>query len=97
VGLVATKGSSTYEVSDFESVRLRSYDADWIFPAELLDFGSGIVEPQRGDKITWIDANGFTHTYLVASQSEDPHFRYTDPFKIGLRVHSTEDSRTAGA
>lgn len=94
VPIKCSKGTSRYEVTDFDSVRLRGYDADFCFLANALDFGAGQVEPERGDTITWSDSNGFNHTFEVWSMSDEPWYRYTDPQKIGIRIHTTEVIRT---
>lgn len=47
-------------------------------------------EPQRDDKIDWIDDAGVKHSYNVLPRTDDLVFRYTDPSQQQLRVYTIE-------
>jgi hypothetical protein len=80
----ATLGSSLLKTTDTAGrVKLERTDRDFIFTATLLDFGSGPVLPQRGDAV---ESNG--EVFEVMAPGREPHYRYSDPFKTILRVHS---------
>ena len=84
VSFVATLGSSLLKTTDTSGrVKLERTDRDFIFAASLLNFGGGAVTPQRGDTV---ESGG--ECFEVMAPGREPHYRYLDPHKTMLRVHS---------
>lgn len=77
-----TPGRSGYEVDDGTGLRVQGAVTDFLIDAaDLADFG----EPQAGDRITF---NGTT--YEVMPLGGEGHWRWSDPYRITMRIHSRE-------
>lgn len=85
--LPATIGRSFYEQDDGEGIVTRSQVRDFLIDtADLLLSPIGSL-PKRGD---WIleSEDGTTFTYEVMSLGGEPAWRYCDPFRLKLRIHT---------
>lgn len=83
----ATYGRKEYELSgEFSLTRVTSMD--FVFKAEYLNFGSGVVEPQRNDFITATIA-GVEKTFQVTDMLGGQCFT-VDSFGLMYRVHTKE-------
>ena len=83
VAISATPGETELSTLDVNGFTLDFHSTDFIFPAADLDFGSGVVEPEEGDTISYAG-----RTYEVLSVPGARHFRYSDPYRTILRVHT---------
>lgn len=83
VSIVATCAATDLQVTDVNGFTIDFHSTDFIFPAADLDFGSGVVEPEEGDTISYAG-----RTYEVLSVPGARHFRYSDPYRTILRVHT---------
>ena len=60
---------------------------DFMFPASQLNLGGEMVLPERGDTITET-VNGVEHTYPVTNPGGARYYKYSDPYRKILRVHT---------
>ena len=60
---------------------------DFVFPASDLTIGGQPVLPDRGDTITET-VNGQQQTYPVTNAGSGRFFKYSDPFRKIIRVHT---------
>lgn len=88
VPVSATIGRTLLKLDDgYGGIRMEWTDRDYLIQAVEIDFGSGPVTPQRGDRIQ--DTVGsIVSTYEVAAYGGEPPFRPSDPFGIVLRIHT---------
>lgn len=83
IDITATPGTTDLQVVDTGGFVTSFHAADFIFPTAALDFGAGAVEPAVGDRITWKGC-----IYEVQNVPGARHFRYTDPDRTAIRVHT---------
>jgi hypothetical protein len=78
-----------YDQDDGEGIVTRSQIRDFLIDTyALLDSIIGSL-PRRGDTIVEIDGN---HTFIfeVMALGGDPPWRYSDPFRLKLRIHTKQ-------
>ncbi len=88
----ATVGSSTFEAASQSGVIEVWQSRDFIIKASSLPFG----EPLRHDTIVET-IGGVDLTYEVTSPSGMPVFRYADPFRNCVRVHTIATDKSSAA
>ena len=87
--LPATIGRSTYEQDDGEGVITRSQVRDFLIDTtDLLLSAIGSL-PRRGDRILETDG-GTTFVFEVMALGGEPPWRYSDPFRLKLRIHTKQ-------
>jgi len=79
----ATLGNTQLQAIDGAGMAIEVESLDFLFEAGELDFGAGAVLPAEGDRI---DYRG--KTYEVLAVPGGSHYRETDPYGHGLRVHT---------
>jgi len=89
VTLQATIGKSMYDQDDGEGIVTRSQVRDFLIDTyALLSSLIGSL-PRRGDTIVEIDGNS-TFIFEVMALGGDPPWRYSDPFRLKLRIHTKQ-------
>lgn len=88
----ATIGRTIFEVFSASNVVQRTESKDFIFPVVQLDFGSGVVEPKRGDLVEFA-RDGRTDIFQVMAPGDEPDWRFADVYRKQYRVH-TKHTRT---
>ena len=88
----ATVGSSTFEAQSQSGVIEIWQSRDFIIKASSLPFG----EPLRHDKVVET-IDGVDLTYEVTSPSGMPVFRYADPYRNCVRVHTIATDKSSAA
>ena len=82
--ITATVGKTVFRVDKgyglFEHVESR----DYLIAVE--DF-SAFAEPERGDQVKDV-LNGKTEIFEVMAPGDEPHFRWSDPYRKALRIHT---------
>ena len=75
-------------IESFDGLRpADNFDASaFIFLAA--DVLAAFGEPVRGDVITRKNVHEVTETYHVSPVADERHFRYSDPFRVLMRVHA---------
>lgn len=85
--LNATIGRTEFELTGDDGIIVRIESRDFLFPAADLVLAGETVLPERGDQIHETDAGG-TFTYEVMAPGDEPPWRYSDPYRKLLRVHT---------
>jgi hypothetical protein len=78
-----------YDQDDGEGIVTRSQVRDFLIDTfSLLDSLIGSL-PRRGDTIIEIDGDT-TFVFEVMALGGDPPWRYSDPFRLKLRIHTKQ-------
>ncbi len=86
----AVVGRTGYEVTDeLGGVRLEYTDRDFLIVAEEYRAGGLLEEPQEGDRIEEA-VGGATLVYEVAPPPGRTAWRYDDPYRTMIRVHTKQ-------
>jgi hypothetical protein len=90
VSIDATFGSQVLRVSDRDgNSKVERPDADFIFTAADLNFGSGEVEPDAGDYIEATFGSTTKRFQLMPmNNGAEPAWRYCDPHQLMVRCHT---------
>jgi hypothetical protein len=93
-GLAATKGLSTFELSDASGALTRVDSVDFIVTAADLVLSGVVTLPRRGDTVT--DEDGVVHTVYPVNGTDCWRWSDTQGY-TSLRVHTkvTEDEAHA--
>jgi len=87
VQVQATVGRSQFDVHDGYGGTLRVESRDYLIRSEDLVLGGELILPISGDRI--IETIGTTEvTYEVTAIGGEPCFRYSDPQRKTLRIHT---------
>jgi hypothetical protein len=87
VTLSATAGKTLFEVDRGGGVVEHSESRDFLVRAAELILSGAPVLPQRGDRIA--DAG---QVYEVMAPGNEPHYRFADPYRTMLRIHTRQVS-----
>lgn len=87
VVLDAVKGKSDIEIAGTDGGQTLVQSIDWIVKPEDLVLDGSQVTPERGD-IVELTAGGKVVQHSVLSIPGEPGWRYTDPYRKGLRIHT---------
>jgi len=83
--LTATYGTTVFE-QDSQVGIVRWEAKDFIFTTADLTLNAAVIEPKNGDRIT--DHNG--NVFQVLGMDDTPCFKYCDPFRKQIRVHTKQ-------
>ena len=92
VTLDATIGRTRFEV-DRGGFLEKFESRDFLLLVAELILNGVATEPKRGHKIKET-RNGVTFVYEVASPGNEPHFRFSDLYRITFRIHTKETGRS---
>lgn len=95
VEVAAAVGSTAFERADEYGVVHRIESRDYIVAASDLVLGGETVTPKPGDRITETGSTS-VHEYEVMAPVGEPAWRYSDPQRVTLRIH-TKFVRTGAA
>jgi len=85
--LQATIGRTIFKLVDGYGAVVRIESRDFLITAADLVIADTTVLPERGDRIR--EAVGEqVFIYEVLAPSDEPHFRYSDPYRRTLRIHT---------
>ena len=87
--LPATVGKTTFEVDDGCGVLVRHESRDYLALAADLKFSDMPTLPQRGDRIREIQGST-VYIYEVTAPGNEPCWRYSDPYRKTLRIHTKQ-------
>lgn len=85
--LHAMVGKSEYEQDDGEGVITRAQVRDFLVNTKDLLHSTIGTWPRRGDRILETDGDT-TFVYELMSIGNEPPWRYSDPFRFKLRLHT---------
>ena len=95
VDVRAAIGRTVFEVEDSVGVLERTESRDFLIPASDLVLGDEQVLPQQGDRIAETQ-DGKVYVYEVMAPGREPCWRFSDPYRRTLRIHTkqvdTEDA-----
>ncbi len=83
----ATIGRTLFEQEDGAGVTIRQQVRDYLIDTADLVLAGTPTLPARGDRIEELDA-GWKHTYEVLPLGGEQHWRYSDPYRWTLRIHT---------
>lgn len=87
VTVQATIGKTEFEIDDGSGIIVRSQSRDFLIQATDLQLGGVETLPVAGDQIR--ETQGLnTFVYEVMAPGNEPPYRYSDPFRKLLRIHS---------
>ncbi|MBL7044310.1 MAG: hypothetical protein ISR77_37135 [Pirellulaceae bacterium] len=89
VDLAGTIGRTIFEIDNGHGLLERIESRDYLVLAIDLVLGGSLVLPQRGDRIREAQ-NGTTYVYEVMSPGKEPHWRWSDPYRKTLRIHTKQ-------
>jgi len=87
VPVKATVGKTEFEIDDGSGVIERFQSRDYLIHAADLVLGGVETLPVAGDLIRETQGTK-TFVYEVMAPGDEPHYRYSDPFRKLLRIHS---------
>lgn len=87
VEVQATVGSTVFEVDTGQGAVETSESRDFLILAADLVLGGAEVLPDRGDRIKET-AGESVMVYEVMAPGDEPPWRYSDPWRKTLRVHT---------
>jgi hypothetical protein len=83
----ATIGRTLFEQDDGAGVIVRMQVRDYLIDAADLVLAGDVTLPAKGDRIEEIDG-GKKHTHEVLPLGGEQHWRYSDPYRRTLRIHT---------
>jgi hypothetical protein len=83
----ATVGKTVFEVDDGYGVMLRHELRDFLILAADLVLDDQVVLPERGDRIKETQGT-VVYIYEVTAPGKEPVWRYSDPYRNTLRIHT---------
>ncbi len=95
VALNATIGRTQFEQVDRDGIVQRLEARDYLLRAAELVLAGQETLPKAGDRIKETDAGGVIFTCEVMPMGSEPPWRYSDPFRRTLRIHTKLVSREA--
>ena len=89
VELTAVIGRSAYQQDDGEGVITRAQVRDFLIDTHSLLLSIIGSLPKPGDRIVEIDDTR-TFVFEVMPLGAEPHFRFSDPYRLKLRIHTKQ-------
>ncbi len=87
IEIVATIGRTIFEIDSGRGVLERTEARDYLVLTGDLVISGGASLPERGDQIREL-REGTTYIYEVMAPGKEPHYRYSDPYRKTLRIHT---------
>ena len=95
VEVSATIGRTVFEVDNGYGVLERTESRDYLILTSDLVLDGQQTLPERGDRIRETQGTQ-TFVYEVMAPGKEPHWRYSDPYRKTLRIHTKQvDTETA--
>jgi len=89
VEITATIGRTIFEVDNGYGVLVRHQSRDFLALAAELILDGELVLPQRGDRIRETQGQQ-VFVYEVMAPGKEPCWRYSDPYRKTLRIHTQQ-------
>ena len=87
VDVQATIGRTVFEQADEYGIVTKTESRDYLIRTADLVLDGQPTLPKRGDQIRETDGSS-TFVYEVLSPGDEPVFRYSDPYRKALRIHT---------
>jgi len=85
--LLATIGRTEFEQADDAGLIHRTQSRDFLIRTADIDLGAGPTLPLGGDRVRE-EVDGKVFVYEVNAPGGQPPWRYSDPFRKTLRIHT---------
>ena len=89
VDIPATVGRTDFEAVDTYGVVERTESRDFLVLAAGLVLTGAAVLPEPGDRIREVQ-DGKTYVYEVMAPAKEPCWKWSDPYRRTLRIHTKE-------
>jgi hypothetical protein len=89
VDVPATVGRTDFEAVDAYGAVERTESRDFLILAADLVLSGAAVLPEPGDRIREVQ-NGKTYVYEVMAPAKEPCWKWSDPYRRTLRIHTKE-------
>ena len=89
VGVAAGVGRTLFQVDNGSGVLETFESRDFLILTSDLVLGGAVVLPKAGDRIRE-GQGGATYVYEVLAPGSEPCWRYSDPYRRTLRIHSKQ-------
>jgi len=96
VEVLATVGRTEFDLNDSAGGSVRSVSRDFLIRTQDLVLEGQATLPQRGDRISETTADGTVYVHEVLGPGSEPAWRYSDPGRRTLRVHTKQIDQEAG-
>ena len=87
--VLASIGRTTFEIDDGYGLVQKFESRDFLILASDLVLEGSSTLPQRGDRIQETEGST-TFTYEVLAPGKEPAWRYSDPYRKTLRIHTKQ-------
>ena len=87
VDVRATIGRTVFEIDDGYGLIEKVESRDYLIPAADLVLNEQTTLPERGDRIQETQDDK-VYVYEVMAPGKEPHFRFSDPYRRTLRIHT---------
>ncbi len=87
VDVSASVGRTIFDVDNGFGVVERTESRDYLVLTDDLVLGGGRTLPERGDRVRELQGDQ-TFVYEVMAPGKEPHWRYSDPYRKTLRIHT---------
>ncbi len=87
VDVSASIGRTIFDVDNGFGVVERIESRDFLLLTDDLSLGGGRTLPERGDRVKEVQGDS-TLVYEVMAPGKEPHWRYSDPYRKTLRIHT---------
>ena len=89
IDLLATVGRTVFHIDDGTGVLERIESRDFLIIAAHLVLDTEPTLPQRGDRIKETSGDK-VYVYEVLAPGREPHYRFSDPYRKTLRIHTKQ-------
>ena len=87
ISIKATIGKTEFEIDDGSGILQRIQSRDFLIQAADLVLAGVTTLPVAGDRIRETQGTQ-TFVYEVLAPGNEPHYRFSDPFRKLLRIHT---------
>ena len=89
IEVLATIGTTTFQVDDGDGAMLRVESRDYLILAADLMIGETPILPKRGDRIREA-SGGQVFVYEVMAPGDEPCWRWSDAYRQTMRIHTKQ-------
>lgn len=93
VQVPATIGRTVFELDASDGAVLRIEARDYLIRTAHLVLDETHVLPVKGDQVHELQ-EGVILIYEVAAPGDEPHYRFSDPYRKTLRIHTKQIDQT---
>ena len=84
----ATVGHAPFLIVDDQGYETHVRVRDYLIASADYMFGGVVVEPKDGDRIIEVDGAATRTFEAMSPDSDEPSWRYSDPYRVTLRIHT---------